>query len=124
MFGRKREFAIPAKLPSDCPSCGRQVIYRAVTAFDRALGAEKVDHYEGTCVACNAVVCYDGRGQRVEPATPNLPPDTSDVAQTPQGPTPYAGFKEFFAAEKAKAAELAEKQRAKAAAATPASSEA
>ncbi|HEV3231355.1 MAG TPA: hypothetical protein VG245_03780 [Candidatus Dormibacteraeota bacterium] len=122
MFGRKQVFNIPAKLPTACPSCGGRVSFTAVTAFDSALRAEKVDHYEGRCAACGQAVHYDGRGQRVEPALPNLPPDLSEVAQSPQGLTPYAGFKEFFAAEKAKAAELAEKQKAKAAAPAPAES--
>ncbi|MHB8510352.1 MAG: hypothetical protein ACYDGR_17175 [Candidatus Dormibacteria bacterium] len=61
-----------------------------MTLLDRALGEEKVDHYAANC-SCGEAHAYDGRGQKVEPAAVNLPPDLSEVAQTPNGLIPYAG---------------------------------
>lgn len=120
-MARAKRWGIPARLPGKCPDCDASLTWIPVTLFDRVLGADKIDHYRAEC-SCGSVHHYDGRGQRVEPALPNLPPDLSDVANTPQGPTPYSGFLEFFAQEKAKAAELAAKRAAAAnapAAATP-----
>jgi hypothetical protein len=117
-MARAKRWAIPARLPGNCLSCNARLGWTAVTMLDRVLNAEKVDHYRAEC-RCGEVHYYDGRGQRVEPALPNLPPDLSEVANTPQGPTPYSGFLEFFAQEKAKAAELAAKRAAAAGANSP-----
>ena len=90
MFGSKKRWPIPAQLPARCPACNAPLAFEAVVLVDAALGSEKVDHYHAAC-NCGQAHDYDGRGQRVEPAIVNLPPDLSPVAQTPNGLIAYAG---------------------------------
>src|ERR1700730_11066816 len=85
---------IPAVLPRTCPNCGAPLHWTPVTIFDPVIGLEKVDHYKAEC-ACGEVHYRDGRGQEVEPAVPNLPPDTSEFANSPQGPQAYSGYMEL-----------------------------
>ena len=114
MPGKKR-LPIPAILPATCPDCGKRLKWEGVAYFDPVIGIEKPDHYKGTC-GCDGRVHYrDGRGQVVEPAVVNLPPDKSEFANSPQGPQPYSGFLEFVAQERAKAEALKAAQAKKAA---------
>jgi hypothetical protein len=85
-----------------------------VTIFDPVISLEKVDYYKAEC-ACGEVHYRDGRGQVVEPAVPNLAPDRSDYANSPQGPQPYSGYMEFVKQERAKAEALKAAQAKKAA---------
>jgi hypothetical protein len=115
IFGRRQKtFPIPAILPKTCPKCGRPLKWRAVTAFDAVIGLEKVEYYVAES-ECGEVFYRDGRGQVVEPAVENLPPDRSDFANSPQGPQPYSGYMEFVAQERAKAEALKVAQAKKAA---------
>ena len=79
--------------------------WQPVTHLDPVIGLEKVDHYKAEC-QCGEVHFRDGRGQVVEPAVINLPPDRSEFANSPQGPQPYSGFIEFVKQERAKAEAL------------------
>jgi hypothetical protein len=85
-----------------------------VTEYDPVIRLEKVDHYRADC-ACGEVHYRDGRGQVVEPAVENLPPDRSEFANSPQGPQPYSGYMEFVKQERAKAEALKVAQAKKAA---------
>ena len=86
----------------------------AVTEYDPVIRLQKVDHYRADC-ACGEVHYRDGRGQVVEPAVVNLPPDKSEFANSPQGPQPYSGYMEFVQQERAKAEALKAAQAKKAA---------
>ena len=115
IFGRSRKtLPIPAILPKTCPKCGRPLKWRPVTIFDTVIGLEKVDYYVAES-ECGEVFYRDGRGQVVEPAVENLPPDRSDFANSPQGPQPYSGYMEFVQQERAKAEALKVAQAKKAA---------
>lgn len=105
---------IPSILPKTCPQCGARLRWTPVTIFDPVIGLEKVDYYKAEC-PCGEVHYRDGRGQVVEPAVPNLPPDRSDYANSPQGPQPYSGYMEFVQQERAKAEALKVAQAKKAA---------
>ena len=85
-----------------------------MTEFDPVIRLEKVDHYRADCT-CGKVHYRDGRGQVVEPAVENLPPDKSEFANSPQGPQPYSGYMEFVKQERAKAEALKVAQAKKAA---------
>jgi hypothetical protein len=85
-----------------------------VTEYDPVIRLEKVDHYRADCT-CGEVHYRDGRGQVVEPAVVNLPPDRSEFANSPQGPQPYSGYTEFVKQERAKAEALKAAQAKKAA---------
>ena len=85
-----------------------------MTIFDPVIGLEKADYYKAEC-SCGEVHYRDGRGQVVEPAVPNLAPDRSDYANSPQGPQPYSGYMEFVQQERAKAEALKVAQAKKAA---------
>lgn len=85
-----------------------------MTEFDPVIRLEKVDHYRADCT-CGEVHYRDGRGQVVEPAVENLPPDKSEFANSPQGPQPYSGYMEFVKQERAKAEALKVAQAKKAA---------
>ena len=114
MFGRKRELPVPTFLTEKCDQCGARLDWKVVPYFDPIIGLEKVDHYQATDPAGH-VHYRDGRGQTVEPAVENLPPDRSDFANSPQGPQPYSGFLEFVQQERAKAEALKVAQAKKAA---------
>jgi hypothetical protein len=115
IFGRtKKGFPIPAILPKTCPKCGRPLKWEAVTAFDAVIGLEKAEYYKAES-ECGEVFYRDGRGQVVEPAVENLPPDRSEFANSPQGPQPYSGYMEFVQQERAKAEALKVAQAKKAA---------
>jgi hypothetical protein len=114
MFGRSKSMPIPSILPRKCPKCGAPLHWTPVTVFDTVIGLEKVDYYKAEC-ACGEVHYRDGRGQEVEPAVPNLAPDRSDYANSPQGPQPYSGYMEFVEQERAKAEALKAAQAKKAA---------
>jgi hypothetical protein len=105
---------IPSILPRTCPKCGARLHWTPVTIFDPVIGLEKADYYKAEC-SCGEVHYRDGRGQVVEPAVPNLPPDRSDYANSPQGPQPYSGYMEFVQQERAKAEALKAAQAKKAA---------
>lgn len=85
-----------------------------MTEYDPVIRLEKVDHYRADCT-CGEVHYRDGRGQVVEPAVVNLPPDRSEFANSPQGPQPYSGYTEFVKQERAKAEALKAAQAKKAA---------
>jgi hypothetical protein len=89
MFSRTK-LPIPRNLPTQCPTCGSKLKWTPVTHLDEVIGIEKVDWYKAEC-SCGEVLYYDGRGQPVEPPVPNLPPDRSPIANSPQGPQPYPG---------------------------------
>jgi hypothetical protein len=115
IFGRRQKsFPIPAILPKTCPQCGRPLKWQAVTIFDTVIGLEKVEYYKAES-ECGEVFYRDGRGQVVEPAVENLPPDRSEFANSPQGPQPYSGYMEFVQQERAKAEALKVAQAKKAA---------
>jgi hypothetical protein len=115
MFGAKKSLPVPDILPTKCPDCGSKLVWEVVEYLDPVIGIRKVDHYRGGCA--NGHVQYrDQRGQVVEPAELNLPPDRSEFAQSPQGPQPYSGFIEFVKQERAKAEALKAKRAAEAAA--------
>jgi hypothetical protein len=114
MLGRKKALPIPDILPTRCDKCNAKLNWRAVAYFDPVIRLEKVDHYKAEC-ACGEVHYRDGRGQVVEPAVVNLPPDRSEFANSPQGPQPYSGFLEFVKQERAKAEALKAAQAKKAA---------
>ena len=105
---------IPSILPKTCPKCGARLHWTPVTIFDPVIRLEKVDYYKAEC-SCGEVHYRDGRGQVVEPAVLNLPPDRSDFANSPQGPQPYSGYMEFVQQERAKAEALKAAQAKKAA---------
>ena len=83
-------------LPKRCKQCNEVLRWVPEVLWDRALRADKVDHYRAES-SCGEVYYYDGRGQPVEPATPNLAPDTSEVAQSPMGLIPYADARDHYA---------------------------
>jgi hypothetical protein len=114
LFARRHTFPIPAILPKNCDNCGARLHWVPVTEYDPVIRLEKVDHYRADC-ACGEVHYRDGRGQVVEPAVENLPPDRSDFANSPQGPQPYSGYMEFVEQERAKAEALKVAQAKKAA---------
>jgi hypothetical protein len=115
IFGRsKNRFPAPAILPKTCPKCGRPLKWQAVTILDTVIGLEKVDYYKAES-ECGEVFYRDGRGQVVEPAVENLPPDRSEFANSPQGPQPYSGYMVFVQQERAKAEALKVAQAKKAA---------
>ena len=114
MFGAKKSLPLPRFLPAKCPECGNALPWTVVSYVDPIIGIEKVDHYQATDSAGH-VHCRDARGQTVEPAIENLPPDRSDFANSPQGPQPYSGFLEFVQQERAKAEALKVAQAKKAA---------
>jgi len=114
MFGRKKSLPVPRFLDATCGQCGGRLDWQVVAYFDPVIGVEKVDHYQATDTAGH-VHYRDGRGQAVEPAVENLPPDRSDFANSPQGPQPYSGFLEFVQQERAKAEALKAAQAKKAA---------
>jgi hypothetical protein len=115
IFGRsKKTMPIPAILPKTCPKCGRPLKWQPVTIFDTVIGLEKVDYYKAES-ECGEVFYRDGRGQVVEPAVENLPPDRSEFANSPQGPQPYSGYMVFVQQERAKAEALKVAQAKKAA---------
>jgi len=105
MFGRKKSLPVPDFLPGKCDQCGAALPWKVVAYLDPIIAIEKVDHYAATDSAGH-VHYRDGRGQVVEPAVVNLPPDRSDFANSPQGPQPYSGFLEFVQQERAKAEAL------------------
>jgi hypothetical protein len=115
MFGRKKGLPVPRFLPQNCDNCGAGLKWAVVPYFDPVIGLEKVDHYKSECGSCHTVHYRDGRGQVVEPAVENLPPDKSEFANSPQGPQPYSGFLEFIKQERAKAEALKAAQAKKAA---------
>jgi hypothetical protein len=121
LFARRHTFPIPAILPKNCDNCGARLHWVPVTEYDPVIRLEKVDHYRADC-ACGEVHYRDGRGQVVEPAVENLPPDRSEFANSPQGPQPYSGYMEFVKQERAKAEALkvAQAKKAADAAAAPA----
>lgn len=111
MFGATKSLPIPDILPTKCPDCGSKLGWEAVEYLDAVIGIRKADHYNGLCA--NGHVHYrDQRGQVVEPAELNLPPDRSEFAQSPQGPQPYSGFIEFVKQERVKAEALKAKRSA------------
>ncbi|MFN2465187.1 MAG: hypothetical protein ABR598_02855 [Candidatus Dormibacteria bacterium] len=114
MFGARKTLPVPAILPGKCPECDARVSWQVVEYFDPVIRLQKVDHYRGEC-AGGHVLYRDQRGQVVEPAELNLPPDRSEFAQSPQGPQPYSGFLEFVKQERAKAEALKVAQAKKAA---------
>jgi hypothetical protein len=114
MFGARKPLPVPAVLSTKCPDCGQRLKWEVVEYFDPIIRLQKVDHYKGAC-GSGHVHYRDQRGQVVEPAVENLPPDTSDFAQSPQGPQPYSGFLEFVKQERAKAEALKAAQAKKAA---------
>ena len=114
LFGRRHTFPIPAILPRTCDKCGARFRWVPVTELDPVIRLEKVDHYRADCT-CGEVHYRDGRGQVVEPAVENLPPDKSEFANSPQGPQPYSGYMEFVKQERAKAEALKVAQAKKAA---------
>jgi hypothetical protein len=114
MFGARKNLPVPAILPTKCPDCEQRLKWEVVEYFDPIIRLQKVDHYKGTC-ASGHVHYRDQRGQVVEPAVENLPPDRSEFAQSPQGPQPYSGFIEFVKQERAKAEALKAAQAKKAA---------
>jgi hypothetical protein len=114
MFGGKKTLPVPGILPTKCPDCGSKLSWEVVEYLDPVIGIRKADHYQGQCG--NSHVHYrDQRGQVVEPAELNLPPDKSEYAQSPQGPQPYTGFIEAVKLERAKAEALKAAQAKKAA---------
>ena len=115
MFGRKKGLPVPTFLPEKCGNCGGNLRWEVVSYFDPVIRVEKVDYYKAECGSCHTVHYRDGRGQVVEPAIENLPPDRSEFANSPQGPQPYSGFLEFVKQERAKAAALKVAQAKKAA---------
>ena len=115
MFGRKKGLPVPTFLPQKCGNCGAKLSWEVVSYFDPVIRVEKVDHYKAECGSCHTIHYRDGRGQVVEPAIENLPPDRSEFANSPQGPQPYSGFMEFVKQERAKAAALKVAQAKKAA---------
>ena len=106
---------MPKFLTNKCGNCGTGLKWEVVAYFDPVIGVEKVDHYKAECPSCHTVHYRDGRGQVVEPAIENLPPDRSEFANSPQGPQPYSGFLEFVKQERAKAEALKAAQAKKAA---------
>ncbi|HEY8740471.1 MAG TPA: hypothetical protein VIN56_07765 [Candidatus Dormibacteraeota bacterium] len=120
MFGSKA-LPVPDILPTKCPDCDARLSWEVLEYLDAVIGIKKVDHYKATC-ANGHVHHRDQRGQVVEPAELNLPPDTSEFAQSPQGPQPYSGFIEFVKQERAKAEALKAAQAKKAADAAAAAS--
>jgi hypothetical protein len=114
LFRRRHTFPIPTILPKTCDKCGARLHWVPVTEYDPVIRLEKVDHYRADC-ACGEVHYRDGRGQVVEPAIVNLPPDKSEFANSPQGPQPYSGYMEFVTQERAKAEALKAAQAKKAA---------
>lgn len=121
MFGNKTP-PIPATLPQVCDNCGKKLHWEAMAYTDPVIGIVKVDHYRAHC-ACGEVYYRDQRGQVVEPASENQPPDRFEFANSPQGPQPYSGFMEFVQQERAKEEALKKAQAAKAAAAAAAPAE-
>jgi len=115
MFGRKKGLPVPSFLPEKCTNCNARLSWEVVAYFDPVIRVEKVDHYRAECASCHTVHHRDGRGEVVEPAVVNLPPDTSEFANSPQGPQPYSGFIEFIKQERAKAEALKVAQAKKAA---------
>jgi hypothetical protein len=92
----KERFPIPAVLPRSCPECNARLRWEAVTLYDPVIRKHKVDYYRAEC-SCGEVHYRDARGQVVEPAVANLPPDQSDTANSPQGPQPYPGTPSYGA---------------------------
>ena len=76
-MARPTRFPIPRVLPASCASCGGRLHWVPVSYFDPIVRLEKVDHYKSKCAACGAEYFYDGRGQPVEPATLNVPPENT-----------------------------------------------
>ena len=113
---------IPAALPKTCDNCRRKLKWEPVIYTDDVIRVIKVDHYRASC-ECGAKHYRDARGQVVEPATENQPPDRFEYANSPQGPQPYSGYLEFVKQERAKEEALKKAQAAKAAAAAGASEE-
>lgn len=122
MFRGIKSLPVPDILPTKCPDCGSNLKWQVVEYVDPIIRIKKVDHYKAEC-ANGHVHHRDQRGQVVEPAVENLPPDRSEFANSPQGPQPYSGFIEFVKQERAKAEALkvAQAKKAADAAAQPAS---
>jgi hypothetical protein len=89
------KFPIPDVLPKNCPNCKARLKWEGVGLYDAVIRREKVDHYRAECSSCGTLHYRDQRGQPVEPAVLNLPPDLSETANSPQGPQPYPGTPEY-----------------------------